>query len=965
MPLVARRLRLAVAVAAVSASAAGPASAQFPLDASLGWRTITTPHFRVHYEPGLEAWAQRVAARIEGYRDAVGARVGYVPPQVIDIIVEDPFTVPNGNAWPSLATPAMRFWATPPDPGSGLEQHRGWSEILGVHEYAHLAHLLRPTRDPWRARLQSLSPLPLGPIPTNAPAWVTEGYATVIEGELSGSGRPNSAGRAAFLRTLAREGAMPDYASLDAVSTYRGGAVRYLVGSAFLEWLQARTGDSSLVHLWRRMSARQQRSFDEAFTGVFGEAPAVLYDRFRAELTAGALAAERAVEAAGLARGGLRQRLAWYVGPPAVSPDGQKVALSHAVKGKAPVIVVRRTAPEARDSADSARLARVLARDPEDVAPVRPYPALPKVLATLAPRAGGAFVAPRWFADNDRLLVVHADPLPDGRSRPDVWIWQSGTGYTQRITHGAGIVEADPLPSGAQAAGIACRGGTCSVVLVDLVTGGVREVVAGRADEPFAGVRVSPDGSRVATALQQGGRWRPIVVTLATGAVQPVGPEDGVSRSQPAWANDSTLVVVSDAGGMLNLERLALAGGATTPMTRSLAAVSSPHVAPDGRTWFLEGHARGSEVRAIAADSLATAGAVALAPTLGAAVTQSATARAVAFADAPVAAAAAYGVGPLAVRPQTASTLGVDGGTASVGLSFGDPIGRLGGVLQVTLGDPGMWRGGGLGMAWRGSRPSLEVSAWSGEHQPSRQRTRWGQRTAGLDASSYQGGAAVLSLDRSTPHGGSAVRLVGTIGQLALVPSQSAARHAIGVGADAAYAWTPGGAVRIEQESRVTLTGGRTAAQSWTRWLADATVSVSPWEGPAFGMTATLGRVSGGAPAWEQFTYGGSAAPFVDARVLEQRIDAPAVPFAFARGDRLGRFRVFAGGTLKVFSEWFAAGSTLARYQQLAGVEASTSIPPIPVVRLPRLRLKAGLAAVREGRGWRRSNAYLSLVLQP
>ena len=35
--------------------------------------------------------------------------------------------------------------------------------------------------------------------------------------------------------------------------------MRYLVGSAFLEWLVERKGDESLPHLWRRMSARVDR----------------------------------------------------------------------------------------------------------------------------------------------------------------------------------------------------------------------------------------------------------------------------------------------------------------------------------------------------------------------------------------------------------------------------------------------------------------------------------------------------------------------------------------------------------------------------------------------------------------------------------------------------------------------------------------------------------------------------------
>ena len=46
---------------------------------------------------------------------------------------------------------------------------------------------------------------------------------------------------------------LPTYGALDATSPFLGGAVRYLVGSAYLEWLERRKGPESLNHLWRRM----------------------------------------------------------------------------------------------------------------------------------------------------------------------------------------------------------------------------------------------------------------------------------------------------------------------------------------------------------------------------------------------------------------------------------------------------------------------------------------------------------------------------------------------------------------------------------------------------------------------------------------------------------------------------------------------------------------------------------------
>ena len=71
-----------------------------------------------------------------------------------------------------------------------------------------------------------------------------------------------------MLRGWALEGALPSYGALNGGGGYLGGSFAYLMGSAYLEWLGARAGDSSLTAVWRRASARVNRPFDAAFAGV-------------------------------------------------------------------------------------------------------------------------------------------------------------------------------------------------------------------------------------------------------------------------------------------------------------------------------------------------------------------------------------------------------------------------------------------------------------------------------------------------------------------------------------------------------------------------------------------------------------------------------------------------------------------------------------------------------------------------
>src|SRR5689334_13834271 len=130
--------------------------------------------------------------------------------------------------------------------------------------------MLRPSRNPLGQVLEKFV-LPLNPITLHAPRWVLEGYATVVEGRLTGAGRPSSTIRALILRQWAENGRLPTYAQLNSDQRFLGMSMAYLMGSAFLEWLEQRNGPDALRNVWARMTARQRRSFDAAFTGVFGE----------------------------------------------------------------------------------------------------------------------------------------------------------------------------------------------------------------------------------------------------------------------------------------------------------------------------------------------------------------------------------------------------------------------------------------------------------------------------------------------------------------------------------------------------------------------------------------------------------------------------------------------------------------------------------------------------------------------
>jgi hypothetical protein len=173
---------------ALTVALPGDAAAQPP---SADWRVLSTANFRIHYPAPYEAWTLRVAGRLDSIRAHVAREVGYTPPTRVDVVVMDPFSTANGAAIPLLGAPRMVLWTTPPEPDSVIGHFGDWGEVVAVHEDAHLAHLLRPSRNPVVSLLER-TVLPLGPIALRAPRWVIEGYATLLEGRITGFGRPRA-----------------------------------------------------------------------------------------------------------------------------------------------------------------------------------------------------------------------------------------------------------------------------------------------------------------------------------------------------------------------------------------------------------------------------------------------------------------------------------------------------------------------------------------------------------------------------------------------------------------------------------------------------------------------------------------------------------------------------------------------------------------------------------------------------
>ncbi len=626
----------------------------------------------------------RAAAGIESVRDAVAREVGYAPEQITDILVINPIAEANGATLPLLDQPRIILFTEPPKPESQIGEFPEWVDLLTVHEIAHLEHLLRPSRNRKQQLLERI--LPLNPITLKAPRWLLEGYATVVEGRLTGSGRPSSSIRAAILRKWAVSGRLPTYSRLNSDRRFMGLSMAYLVGSAFLEWLDQRSGPDSFRHLWARMTAREQRSFHKAFEGVYGESPERMYGRFIAELTERAMAVARAEEPS-LREGVLWQETKRASGDPAVSPDGTKLALVQRDAHGEAKLVIYSTGVNPEEEKFKERIARTLKRDPEDIAPVSAKPQPRKPLYTLKPREGGNITSPRWTRDGASILYTHKQPDGRGFLHHDLFLWTPVLHRNRRITHLGDVQDADPLPDGKRAIAVRNRYGFSQLAIVELASGEVTAYTEPVLERIVSHPRASPE-SRIAWTEHDGSGWHVVI----DGKPLPTS-----GAFSPEWGHNGELFAAVASRGFIEISRL---DHGLLSVTRTAGAAVDPAPAPDGSLYFMSLEPDGFVVRHLTkpvGELPSLAFEQRLAPAIPPTPATPAT-----FRREQLPRPSRYIFG----RQEFASAFGgawtAYGNSEEVGGRMGDVVGRLDVLAMASSGSDSAHRGAALGVAWRG-----------------------------------------------------------------------------------------------------------------------------------------------------------------------------------------------------------------------------------------------------------------------
>ncbi len=516
--------------------------AEAQVDPSGSWRTLHTPHFRIHFRPAYRDAALTQAREAERSYGLLATEL-HPPRGIVDITLADDIDAANGFTT-VFPTNRITIYAAPPAGDHGLLFYDTWLRLVTTHELTHVFHLDR-SRGLWSGLQRVFGRAP-GLFPNEyQPSWVIEGLATYYESKFTNAGRVRGSFHTQVLGADRAAGASRSPWNATLFTRWADGLVPYAYGSRFFHYFAGAVGDSVVPR--------------------FAEATSAQLIPFR-------VGRQVARVAPGRTLGG-----EW---PRGTAPDLRGTSMAPAARALDSLL---RTEPVPRLSPDGRRVAYV--RDDGKGT---------SVLRVLDAATGRRLAAHRvnggvdydWLGDT--LVVTQLDFTSRWRIRSDLYRWVPGRVW-RRATRAARLVA--PAGGGGRLAAIALGplSGRPTVPAPALPPGAVWEDVA-----------PSPDGRQVAGIRIVDGRWALVRWPTDSPGASAVLLETGGSIADAVWTSAGELWFVADPSGVPQVYRWRDSGGAQ-PLTNEPLGARAPAPLGDGTLLYAALRARGWELRRAAA----------------------------------------------------------------------------------------------------------------------------------------------------------------------------------------------------------------------------------------------------------------------------------------------------------------------------------------------------------------------------
>lgn len=563
-----RRLAWLLA-ASLSLGFAAPALADNNPDRK--WTVLETEHFLVHYYPGEERTARRIAESAEDVLPAIAKDFGVEVKDKIPIILDHGVFF-NGQAEPIKD----RIYLDPMLASSSVIG----SKRFIAHELTHVITFLALSRDTTLSKLSNLAVMP---------TWFLEGIAQ-YEGEFW------SATNDRMLRLHALDDSLLTNSEREHFTLLGSefGASGYNEGYSLTSYLFETYGRDKIAKLFKLFREGQETNLARAISRLTGQN----------------LDAIQAAWANKLKEQYHKQTLNLKESLP-----GSRTILP-STRGEANV--------QPRMSPDGSRLAYLTSRHQDSFLYLRGH-VMGFLSLTIAdpdgknpveiPMGKGRTSAFCWSPDGKEVVMAAASQNEEGDPTFNLFISDAGGKNGKQLTKIGAATDPAWRPGTKEVAFVHTRDGRAFLKKINVTSGKIDDIALDLGDRQLANLTWSPDGKRLAaTSFLPGDGGKLVVIDPAARTMTPLteGPAQ-VADSEPTWTPDGKAIVFSSSrGGMENLYKLTLTGAGglgsgqepppgpdrLTRLTNIYTGARNPAVAPDGKSLLWSSfRSSGSEVR--------------------------------------------------------------------------------------------------------------------------------------------------------------------------------------------------------------------------------------------------------------------------------------------------------------------------------------------------------------------------------
>lgn len=500
-------------------------------DPALEWKTLNTANFSVTYHQGGDEIARKVAAFAEEAFASLKNIFGIVPSEKTEIVLHDLNDFSNGFA-NNFPYNRIELFVSPPSVDDELAYFDDYLRLLIFHEYTHILHLDQVSGLP--ALINALFGKLI--LPNHAaPSWLIEGFATYIEGMVSGRGRLKSSLFRMYLRAgYLKDGLFTIDQLTDMPIHLPRGASAYLYGSLFLDFIFQKTGNIKFAEFMNdyggkiipySLNTTAKKHFGKTFIEFYGDFIVHLKEVFQKEI--------EEIERSGVVQGTILTSGGEYKSRPVFADQEGSIAFIR------------------NDGRDTASIVLIK----------------PSKGCKVSQNCGGEEILFRCYGGcanlksdgKGKLYFISGRYFKNYRFYNDLFEINIKTKKAERVTYGGRIREFDLLPGGIVYS--KCEFDRCSLNMLDQGSAVSREIFHDPEYKIVSHPAASGDGKRLVFTAFRKGQWDLYLLNLETGKVIRLTADENLERDAIFAPDGSGVIFSSDKGGIFNLRYMIIECG--------------------------------------------------------------------------------------------------------------------------------------------------------------------------------------------------------------------------------------------------------------------------------------------------------------------------------------------------------------------------------------------------------------------